>query len=428
MPSRPASRTPPSRSVSSDLTSEEKEKADLVTAACRDRNLDTLIHLATTRLGLVSDPLRRTAWPILLGCPDPNRPRERDPDKDADNDDTSPREPPHLDQPSANVLPRHKEEEQVALDVHRAFVFYPKNESEKQLDRRKEELSDLIIHVLRHHPTLSYFQGYHDIAQVFLLVLGPQDAPAAVARLSLLRIRDFMLSKLEPAMSQLELLRPLIATADPPLYNHLPKHRPAFALAGTITLFAHFIREYKDVARLFDFFLAQHAVIPIYFFAAVVLSRRDEILEIDQEDEDIMSAILGKLPEPFDIEFHIARAVELYERLPPESLVGWEWWRISSSSVLKTSPTPFHLSQTSLEEGEKLLQKQEKEIRHRQTWDNATVRVKMVRRHLWLYRRHGAVGVAIIIGVYAMWLGRAHTRPGLSPVVDLLKKLAGALL
>lgn len=79
MSSRPASRTP-SRSVSSgsfppsrrrsptttnttvpELSPEEEEKAALVTAACDERNLDALIRLATTRLGLVSDPLRRAA-------------------------------------------------------------------------------------------------------------------------------------------------------------------------------------------------------------------------------------------------------------------------------------------------------------------------------------------------------------------------------
>ncbi|PVH99306.1 hypothetical protein DM02DRAFT_615162 [Periconia macrospinosa] len=433
MSSRPASRTP-SRSVSSELSPEEQEKAALVTAACHDHNLDALVHLATTRLGLVTDPLRRTAWPLLLGCTDRERDRERERhvDKDADDDAKPLPQPDHHEQASWKGLLRHSDEEQVALDVNRAFVYYPKNESEKQLDRRKEELSDVIIQVLRRHPSLCYFQGYHDIAQVLLLVLGPDDAPAAVARLSLLRIRDFMLSKLDPAMSQLELLRPLMAAADPVLYRHLPKHRPTFALAGTITLFAHIIKEYRDIARLFDFFLAQHTVIPIYFFAAIVLSRRDEILDIDEEDEDIMSAILGKLPEPFDLEFHIARAVELYERLPPESLASWEWWRISSSSVLKTSSTPLQLSQTSLEEGEKLLQQQEKDIQRQKALENAAVRAKMLRRNLWLYRRYSATGVAVVIGVYALWLGRTHARSAgliaLGPVGDLLRKVTGVVL
>ena len=188
--------------------------------------------------------------------------------------------------------------------------------------------------------------------QVFLLVLGPEDASAAVARLSLLRIRDFMLSSLDPALAQLELLRPILRAADPVLYDHLPKSQPSFALAGTITMFAHNIQDYKDITRLFDFFLARHAVMPIYLFAAVVLSKREELLEFDKEDEDILYVMLGKLPEPFDVEFHIARTVELYERLPPASLNSWEWWRISSSSVLKSSATNASLRHLTLEDGE----------------------------------------------------------------------------
>jgi hypothetical protein len=264
----------------------------------------------------------------------------------------------------------------------------------------------VILDVLRRHPTLCYFQGYHDIVQVFLLVLGVHDAPTAVARLSLLRIRDFMLSTLDPAISQLELLRPIFRAADPELFRHMPKSQPSFALAGTITMFAHNIQEYKDITRLFDFFLAHDAVMPIYLFAAVVLSRRDELLEIDHEDEDILYVMLGKLPQPFDVEFHIARTLELYERLPPASLASWEWWRLSASSVLKTSATVDDLHHLTLEDGERLFLLQEKDVRRQQAFRRASQNALFLRRRLWFYRRYGYAGLAVIVGTYAIWLGR----------------------
>jgi len=279
-------------------------------------------------------------------------------------------------------------------------------ESEKQLNRRKEQLSDVILDVLRHHPTLCYFQGYHDIVQVFLLVLGPEHAPAAVARLSLLRIRDFMLSSLDPALAQLELLRPILRAADPVLYEHLPKSQPSFALAGTITMFAHNIQDYKDITRLFDFFLARHAVMPIYLFAAVVLSKREELLEYEKEDEDILYVMLGKLPEPFDVEFHIARTVELYERLPPASLNSWEWWRISSSSVLKSSATNNSLRHLTLKDGEMLFLQQEQDLRRAQTFRQAVKTIHYIKLRVLRHRRYGAVGLAMVVGAYALWLGR----------------------
>jgi hypothetical protein len=302
-------------------------------------------------------------------------------------------------------------------------------ESQKQLDCRKQQLSDVILHVLRHHPALCYFQGYHDIVQVFLLVLGPENAPAAVARLSLLRIRDFMLSSLDPALAQLELLRPILHAADPVLYDHLPKSQPSFALAGTITMFAHNIQDYKDITRLFDFFLARHAVMPIYLFAAVVLSKREELLEFDKEDEDILYVMLGKIPEPFDVEFHIARTVELYERLPPASLNSWEWWRISSSSVLKSSATNTSLRSLTLEDGETLFSHQEQDLRREQTLRRAVKTIKYIKLRLWYHRRYGAVGLAMMVGAYALWLGRNgdHSRgyPLLGPLGSYLMRFLG---
>lgn len=167
------------------------------------------------------------------------------------------------------ALPPHRDEEQVKLDVNRSFVYYPSGESEKQLDQRKEELSALITETLRRHPALCYFQGYHDIVQVFLLVLGPERAASAVIRLSLLRIRDFMLPALSPAMPHLYLLPAILYVADPVLCKRVSGTQPYFALAATLTLYAHDIQEYGDIARLFDFLLASEAVVVVYLYAVV---------------------------------------------------------------------------------------------------------------------------------------------------------------
>jgi hypothetical protein len=166
-------------------------------------------------------------------------------------------------------LPEHREEGQVRLDVDRAFIYYPHTTSPAELARQKDNLYDLIISVLRIYPELSYFQGFHDICQVILLVLGPRLATPAVAHVALLRIRDFMLPSLTPALQHLRLLPSLLSKADQALCEHLSQTQPFFALAATLTLYAHDIQEYGDIARLFDFFLAREAVLPLYMFAAV---------------------------------------------------------------------------------------------------------------------------------------------------------------
>ena len=118
---------------------------------------------------------------------------------------------------------------------------------------------------------LHYFQGYHDIVQVLLLVLGVNAASPAVARLSLLRIRDFMLPTMAGTESHLLLLPSILYAADRTLYAHLSlsQNRPFFALSATLTLYAHVIEEYGDISRLFDFLLASEAAVSVYLFVIV---------------------------------------------------------------------------------------------------------------------------------------------------------------
>ena len=142
------------------------------------------------------------------------------------------------------------------------------DQSSQELDDRKRELLDLITEVLRRQPYLRYFQGYHDICQVFLLVLG-KDCTPAISRLSILRIRDYMLPSLAPALAQLRLLPSILNKVDPDLCTHLSQTQPFFALAATLTLYAHDIQEYGDIARLFDILIAREAVFSVYLFVQV---------------------------------------------------------------------------------------------------------------------------------------------------------------
>lgn len=78
-----------------------------------------------------------------------------------------------------------------------------------------------------------------------------------------------MLPTMQPALDHLQLLYPLLQSADPKLCAHLSKCQPFFALAATLTLYAHDIEEYGDIARLFDAFLAKDPIFPLYLFATV---------------------------------------------------------------------------------------------------------------------------------------------------------------
>lgn len=116
---------------------------------------------------------------------------------------------------------------------------------------------------------LHYFQGYHDIVQVLLLALGINAAAPAVARLSLLRIRDFMLPTMSGTKLHLPLVLSILSAADKTLGPLVSHTQPFFALPAILTMYAHQIDEYSDIARLFDFLLANEAVVSVYLFAAV---------------------------------------------------------------------------------------------------------------------------------------------------------------
>jgi hypothetical protein len=270
------------------------------------------------------------------------------------------------------------------------------DQSDSELRQRKTELSVLITEVLRRYPYLCYFQGYHDICQVFLLVLAPKWRAPVVARLSVLRIRDFMLPSLGPTTAQLRLLPDILDRADPKLRRHLSGVEPFYALSGTLTMYAHNIEAYHDIARLFDVLLAREAVFSIYMFAQIVIDRRDEIFEVDEAD--MLHVILGKVPPNMDLDTLIADSVDLFNKHPPEALRSWK--TISSASVLKTVRNVDESAEQTMEDGHEYFEKQAKELQ----WAELQDRVKAT---VWAYRRPATtVGTALAVAALAFYLRR----------------------
>ncbi|KAF4984391.1 hypothetical protein FZEAL_414 [Fusarium zealandicum] len=379
---------------SSDDAEQEKAlnstpKAYIILEACKRKEISRLRCLAESPGGFLTDTLRRRAWPILLGLDTP---------QDDQHDLASPQDASYSDW---KELSRHRDEDQVQLDVNRSFIYYPNmaDMSDAELSLRKSELSCLITEVLRRYPYLCYFQGYHDISQVFLLVLAPAWRARMLARLSVLRIRDFMLPSFGPTTAQLRLLPDILHAADPKLRRHLAGIEPFYALAGTLTMYAHNIDNYRDIARLFDVFLVREPVFSVYVFAQIILDRRHEIFEIDEPD--MLHVILGKVPANLDLDELIINSAKLFENHPPETLQYWQ--KISSASALKTARDVEACAKQTMEEGEKLFERQVKEVE----WSEMQDRIKLT---LWAYRRPAkAIGMALMVGVLAIYIRRNST-------------------
>ncbi|ROW15249.1 hypothetical protein VPNG_02950 [Cytospora leucostoma] len=374
-------------------------KVDKILDACRRRDIEDLQSLAESPGGFVTDVVRQQAWPVLLGVPVRFRSDDGDENpSDGADDDTVRLAASESDYGSWKALPPHNEEGQVELDVARAFVYYPDYQSDEESSRQKDELSTLILSVLRRHPYLSYFQGYHDICQVFLLVLPPALRSPAVARLSTLRIRDFMLPNLKAAIAQLRLIPAILHATDPELWRHLSQTEPFFALSGTLTMYAHDVQSLGEITRLFDVLLAREPVFSVYMFAQIVLDRRAELFETPADEPEMLHSILSKLPRDLDLDRLVARTSALAARRPPESL-GPAWSRgISANSVLKTARSTRACAGQSADVGEYYFSQQVLELQR------AEARERVV-KVLWRYRRPAAaVGFAVAFGVLAYWL------------------------
>jgi hypothetical protein len=213
-----------------------------------------------------------------------------------------------------------------------------------------------------------------------------------------------MLPTLVPALAQLRLIPAILYAVNPELCNHLSQTQPFFALSGTLTMYAHDIQEYGDIARLFDVLLAREAVFSVYLFAQIVLQRSDELFETPADEPEMLHSILSKLPKPLALETLISNTVRLFEKHPPESLRTWR--SISKFSVLKTSRYPDQTALQSLNDGKRFFSQQVKELE----W--AEKREKIMAT-VWKHRRPvGAVGLAVLIGVLSFWMRKSSISSG----------------
>lgn len=108
-----------------DVDKDAKElKLDTLRATCDAKERDEIAAQALSKHGLVNDEMRKRAWPILLGY-DPSviKTELEDAKVKLENDKVILQD--YLGRVPYTELPPHRDEEQVALDVNRSFVYYP---------------------------------------------------------------------------------------------------------------------------------------------------------------------------------------------------------------------------------------------------------------------------------------------------------------
>ncbi|PIA15176.1 RabGAP/TBC, partial [Coemansia reversa NRRL 1564] len=242
--------------------------------AVAGRDLTALKQLARTGDGLQTTALRRQAWPLLLNF------------RSLTGDGTGWRGEEHQD------------ETQVELDVRRTSlpISNELRRSEAAVRRRQAQLQIVVRGVLRTHPWLRYYQGFHELALTFLCVFGSERPATEAARMAaLFFVRDAMGSSLEDVMQQLQLLYVLLEQTCPAVHALLTDVDvpPFFGISWVLTWFAHDVDTFADICRIYDFLIVSPPMQVVYMAAAMVAHNQHEILAYERDFAAIHSGLVA---------------------------------------------------------------------------------------------------------------------------------------
>ncbi|GAA6107971.1 TBC1 domain family member 20 [Tachysurus ichikawai] len=367
-----------------DADSKRKRKTAEITQALNATPVDvaTLRRMAISEGGLMTDEIRRKVWPWLLNVPVENIPEKLD-DVNREND---------------------KDYNQVLLDVQRSLRRFPPGMPDDQRMGLQEELIDIILRVLQNNPQLHYYQGYHDIVVTFLLVLGERLATALVEKLSTHHLRDFMDPTMDNTKHILNYLMPIIERVNPEVYDFMQQAEVGtiFALSWLITWFGHVLSDFRHVVRLYDFFLACHPLMPIYFAAVIVLYREEEVLDCEC-DMAMMHHLLSQIPQDLPYETLISRAGDLFVQFPPSELAKGATQERSQQTAVSTF-TDFELA-SAQQKPETVLRRRQKEQQQKQhgsTIDPQRGTVAVIRPAARRLVRLAVMGITVALGAAAL--------------------------
>lgn len=266
------------------------------------------------------DHLRRRVWMRLLGLDTPLSP--------------PPPQPPESDELECkaagdrSLAEQDEQDEQLWLDVDRSL-----HHSEPRLFTKpatqsacRAALFRTMQAVLRRHPGLHYYQGFHDLTAVFLLVCG-EEAGTLMTEAVATRHLAFALTKdMDATSTVLQLLPPLLRAVAPEAAAIIAGagiEIPVFAMSWVLTWFAHDLYDGgSSASRLYDFLLAVgHPLAALYLGAAIVAWRLPALQAIEEPvDFGAVHTLLRNLPAEMPLDRLCRDALVLLQTHPPD---GW---------------------------------------------------------------------------------------------------------
>ena len=102
-----------------------------------------------------------------------------------------------------------------------------------------------------------------------------------------------------------------------------------FSVSWVLTWFSHNLADFENICRLFDFFLACHPLMSVYFSAAFILERRKELLLLDRDIASVHS-YFQMFPANVDVDRLIQQTRYLFRKFPPS--------RVATAKVIQQIP------------------------------------------------------------------------------------------
>lgn len=190
------------------------------------------------------------------------------------------------------------------------------------LRRRLERVIDAIL-IKNASNEVHYIQGLHDVCSTALLVLEEALAFKVVDKLVQSHLKDMLRSTLGTVVTTLDALFPLVGLVSSKLQRFLIRSsvRPFFALSWMITWFAHDLKHFENVCRVYDFLIASHPLMVLYLCASVILKKEQQVLKIDCEFAAVHHFFQDVEPiEDMDDLLHFTLTV--FQSFPPKYLLA----------------------------------------------------------------------------------------------------------
>ncbi|KAH9389712.1 hypothetical protein TYRP_007259 [Tyrophagus putrescentiae] len=214
---------------------------------------------------------------------------------------------------------------QVILDVDRSLKRFPPSVHEAKRLLYQDSLTRMIIRVLSHNPRLHYYQGYHDICLTFLLMVDEETAFRLVNRVSNTHLCYYMEETMHTTSNHLQIIYWILNLEDQELHDYLLRSEVGtiFSLSWVITWFSHVLGNFDDIARLFDYFISSHFLMPIYLTVSILLYKKDDIQQIDC-DMASMHQYLTNIPQRERLPFDklVDDSLRLAVKHPPEDTLA----------------------------------------------------------------------------------------------------------